>query len=214
MKIFIDSANIDEIKKVVDYGLLDGVTTNPTLIAKESSDPKKHLEKICKIANVPVNAEPVSPDFDGIMREAREFIKISENIVVKIPITMDGLKAVKILSQENIKTTTTLIFSPLQALLAAKAGSTYITPFVGRLDDIGENGMDLIRKIVLFYKNYKISTQVIVASIRTITHVLESAECGADIVTVPFKLIEQMVKHPLTDIGIKKFIEDYNKSQK
>lgn len=213
MKIFIDSANIDEIRKVKDFGLLDGVTTNPTLVSKESSDYKGHLAKICKIADVPVNAEPVSPDYEGILKEAKEFIKISDNIVVKIPITVDGLKAVRVLSNEGINTTVTLIFSPLQALLASKSGATYITPFVGRIDDTAEDGMMLIKKIIEIYRNYNFKTKIIVASVRTINHILLSAEYGADIVTIPFKLIEQMIKHPLTDIGIQKFIEDYKRAQ-
>lgn len=213
MQIFLDSANLDEIKKVAEYGLLDGVTTNPSLIAKENMDMKVLLEKICKIKDVPVKAEPVSPEYEGIIMEAEELSRISKNIVIKIPITMDGLRATRTLSLKGIKTTVTLIFSPLQALLAAKAGATYICPFVGRLDDIGEDGMDFIRKTVGIYRNYGIKTKIVVASIRTVTHVLLSAEYGADIVTIPFGLIDKIIKHPLTDIGIKKFIEDYNKSQ-
>jgi transaldolase len=211
MKIFIDSANPEEIKKIAQSGLLDGVTTNPTLIAKENADQKKLMEQICKIANVPVNAEPVSVDYDGIIKEAEELTKISDQIVIKIPVIPDGLKAVKKLSAKKIKTTVTLVFSPLQALLAAKAGATYITPFVGRLDDIGENGMDLIKNIVAIYKTYNFKTQIIVASVRTTNHILLSAEYGADAITIPFKLIEKMYMHPLTDIGIKKFIEDARK---
>lgn len=213
MKIFIDSANLEEIKKTAQNGLLDGVTTNPTLIAKENTEAKKLFEQICRIAPVPVCAEPVSVDYDGIMKEAEAFMKISKQIVIKIPITTDGLKAVQTLSKQGINTTVTLVFSPLQALLAAKAGATYITPFVGRLDDIGQNGMDLIKSIAGIYRTYNFKTQIIVASVRTITHVLLSAEYGAHAITIPYKLIEKICQHPLTDAGIKQFIEDAKKSK-
>ena len=214
MKIFIDSADPKEIKQAAEWGLLDGVTTNPTLIAKQNTDPKKLLEQICEIAPVPVNAEPISVDYEGIIKEANELVKISKQIVVKVAITNDGLKAVKNLVNRGIKTNLTLVFSPLQAILAAKVGSTYVCPFVGRLDDIGQNGMDLIKEIIQIYRNYSYKTQIIVASVRSTNHIISSAEFGADIVTVPFKIITQMVKHPLTDIGIQKFLEDWRKTNK
>ena len=211
MKIFIDSANVEEIRKIAQCGLLDGVTTNPSLIAKEKRSAKDLFREICGIAVVPVCAEPVSVDYGGIMKEAEEFIRISEQVVIKIPICVDGLKAVQKLSSQKIKTTVTLIFSPLQALLAAKAGATYITPFVGRLDDIGENGMDLIGDIVDIYRTYSYSTEIIVASVRSMNHVLLSAQYGAHAITIPYKLINQLYLHPLTDSGIQKFIEDAKK---
>jgi len=207
MKIFIDSANIEEITKTAQAGLLDGVTTNPSLVAKENTEHKKLMTEICKIAPVPVLAEPVSVDYEGIMKEAEELVKISGQIVVKIPITPGGLKAVKELSSRKIKTCVTLVFSPLQALNAAKSGASYITPFVGRLDDIGENGMDLIKDILHIYGNYDFKTEIIVASVRSMNHILLSAEYGSDAITIPYKIIEKMLNHPLTDIGIRKFTE-------
>ncbi len=211
MKFFIDTANLDEIKKAVELGLIDGVTTNPTLISKEGKSPRKLIEEICRIVEGPVSVEAVSLDKDGMVKEARELSKIAPNIVIKIPLTEEGLKAVRILSQEGIKTNVTLCFSPTQALLAAKAGATYISPFVGRLDDISHIGMDLVRKILTIYRNYEFKTQVIVASIRHPIHVLEAALSGAHIATIPFRVLMQLVRHPLTDIGIERFLKDWEK---
>lgn len=214
MKFFIDTANLEEIKTASEWGLVDGVTTNPSLVAKEKRDFKELIHDICKIVDGPISAEVISLKADGMIKEARELTKIHENIVVKIPMTMDGMKAVKTLSSEGIKTNVTLVFSPLQALLAAKAGATYASPFVGRLDDVSHNGMDLIRQILDIYTNYGFTTEVIVASVRHPIHVLESALLGADIATVPFKVLEQFSKHPLTDIGIDKFLKDWEKVPK
>jgi len=211
MKFFIDTANIDEIKEAASIGILDGVTTNPTLISKENEEPKALLKKISDIVDGPIAAEVVSLDWEGIVEEGKELAKINNNIVVKIPINKDGLKAVKALSEQNIKTMVTLIFTPIQALLAARAGADYIAPFVGRLDDISSPGMDLIANIVQIYNNYNIKTEVIVASIRNPVHVLETAMIGADISTIPLKVIEQLVKHPLTDKGIESFLKDWEK---
>ncbi|MFN3966987.1 MAG: fructose-6-phosphate aldolase [Endomicrobiia bacterium] len=218
MKIFLDSANIEEIKKVEELGLLGGITTNPTLIAKNiksGEDQKKLLREICKITNVDILAEPISTEYEKIVEESIELAKISpEQIVAKIPLTEAGLKAVKKLLEKKIKTALTLIFSPLQALTAAIAGVDYICPFVGRLDDIGQNGMDLIRDIVTIYKNFSFKTKIIVASVRNTTHVLQSALYGADAITVPYKIIDEMLKHQLTDAGIKKFLDDWARVQK
>ena len=213
MKFFVDSANIDEIKEAASLGIVDGVTTNPTLLAKEKGNPEEIFKKICETIDGPVNAEVVSLDWEGIVEEGRELAKIHENIVIKIPMTKDGLKAVKVFAQEGIKTNVTLIFSPIQALMAARAGATYVCPFVGRLDDIGQNGMDVIAEIKQIFDNYMIETEIIVASIRHPMHVVESALIGADIATVPFAVIEKMIKHPLTDIGIERFLADWEKVQ-
>lgn len=213
MKFFVDSANIDEIKEAASLGIVDGVTTNPTLLAKEKGNPEEIFKKICETIDGPVNAEVVSLDWEGIVEEGRELAKIHENIVIKIPMTKDGLKAVKVFAQEGIKTNVTLIFSPIQALMAARAGATYVCPFVGRLDDIGQNGMDVIAEIKQIFDNYMIETEIIVASIRHPMHVVESALIGADIATVPFSVIEKMIKHPLTDIGIERFLADWEKVQ-
>jgi len=214
MKFFIDTANIAEIKEAASMGVLDGVTTNPSLVAKEGKDFHKLLEEICAIVDGPVSAEVISTDFDGIMKEGRELSKIHRNIVVKVPLIKEGLKAVKALKAEGIRTNVTLCFSPTQALLAAKAGAYFISPFIGRLDDVSTNGMELIRQIVTIYRNYQFDTQVLVASVRHPLHVVEAAMIGADICTIPFKVIEQLIRHPLTDIGLQKFLEDWNKSQK
>jgi transaldolase len=195
-------------------GVLDGVTTNPSLVAKEGKDFRKLLEEICAIVDGPISAEVISTDFDGIMKEGRELSKIHRNIVVKVPLIKEGLKAVKALKAEGIRTNVTLCFSPTQALLAAKAGAYFISPFIGRLDDVSTNGMELIRQIVTIYHNYQYDTQVLVASVRHPMHVVEAAMIGADICTIPFKVIEQLIKHPLTDIGLQKFLGDWNKSQK
>ncbi len=213
MKIFIDTANIDEIREAASLGVLDGVTTNPSLVAKEKKDFRKLLEEICALVDGPISAEVISLDYDGMMKEARELAKIHKNIVVKIPLIKEGLKAVKALSGEGIKSNVTLCFSPNQALLAAKVGAYFISPFIGRLDDIGQNGMDLIGQIVTIYRNYGFTTEVLVASVRHPMHVVDAAMIGADICTVPFKVIDQLIKHPLTDIGIERFLADWKKTQ-
>ncbi len=215
MKIFIDTANLNEIKEAADMGLLDGVTTNPSLVAKEGhKDFKSMLEKICSIVDGDISAEVVSTDYEGIVKEGRELAKIHKNIVVKVPLIKEGLKAVKTFSSEGIKTNVTLCFSPSQALLAAKAGAYLVSPFVGRLDDISYNGMELISQIVQIYGNYDYQTQVLVASIRHPIHFVESCLMGADVCTMPFKVIEQLAKHPLTDIGLEKFLDDWKKLNK
>ena len=211
MKFFIDTANIEEITKANELGLLDGVTTNPTLVSKEGRDFKELIKEICDIVDGPVNAEVVSIDAQGMINEARELVKIADNIVVKIPLIKEGLKAVKTLSGEDIKTNVTLCFSSLQALMAAKAGAAYISPFVGRLDDISHRGMDLIEEIITIYDNYGYETEVIVASIRNPLHVVEAALMGADISTIPYKVMEQLIKHPLTNIGLENFLADWKK---
>ena len=213
MKFFIDTANIDEIREAASMGMLDGVTTNPSLVAKEKKDFRKLLEEICSIVDGPISAEVISLDYDGMMKEARELVKIHKNIVVKIPLIKDGLKAVKALGGEGIKANVTLCFSANQALFAAKAGAYFISPFIGRLDDIGQNGMDLIGQIVTIYRNYGYTTEVLVASIRHPMHVVDAAMIGADICTMPFKVLDQLINHPLTDIGIEKFLSDWKKAQ-
>jgi transaldolase len=213
MKIFIDTANIDEIREAASMGMLDGVTTNPSLVAKEKKDFRKLLEEICLIVDGPISAEVIPLDYEGMMKEARELVKIHKNIVIKIPLMKDGLKAVKALSGEGIKANVTLCFSANQALLAAKAGAYFISPFIGRLDDIGQNGMDLIGQIVTIYRNYGSTTEVLVASVRYPMHVVDAAMIGADICTMPFNVLDQLIKHPLTDIGIEKFLADWKKAQ-
>ncbi|MDD5568183.1 MAG: fructose-6-phosphate aldolase [Candidatus Omnitrophica bacterium] len=214
MKIFIDTANIKEIKEAVSLGVIDGVTTNPTLLAKENRPADEILKEICSVSPGPVSAEVISLETDGMVKEARQLKKIAANIVVKIPLTKDGIKAVKILSKEGIRTNVTLCFSANQALLVAKAGADFISPFIGRLDDIGQEGMELIRNIKVIYRNYAFKTEIIVASVRNPVHVLDAALTGADIATVPFGVIEQLIKHPMTDIGIQRFLEDYRKIPK
>ena len=214
MKFFIDTANITEIKKASEWGLVDGVTTNPSLVSKEGRDFKDLIKEICSIVDGPVNAEVISLNAEGMIKEARELSKIHKNIVVKMPMTLGGLKAVKTVSREGIKTNVTLVFSPTQALMAAKAGATYASPFVGRLDDISHNGMDLVSQILTIYENYDFATEVIVASVRHPLHVVDAALLGAHIATIPFKVIEQLSKHPLTDIGIERFLEDWKKVPK
>lgn len=211
MKFFIDTANIEEIKKANALGLLDGVTTNPSLVSKEGREFEDLIREICSIVDGPVNAEVVSTDAEGMVREAGDLVKLGDNIVVKIPLISEGLKAVKTLSGEGIKTNVTLCFSPVQALMAAKAGAAYISPFIGRLDDISQIGMDLVEQIVTIYDNYGYDTEVLVASIRNPVHVLEAALVGADIATIPFKVMDQLIRHPLTDIGLEKFLADWNK---
>ncbi|MEI8349137.1 MAG: fructose-6-phosphate aldolase [Candidatus Omnitrophota bacterium] len=214
MKLFIDTANLEEIKKANSFGILDGVTTNPTLLAREKVDPLVQLKKICKEVSGPISAEVISLEADKMVEEARALAGIAENIVIKVPSTVEGLKVTKKLCAFKIKTNLTLCFSSSQALLVAKAGATYVSPFVGRLDDISWEGMDLIRDIRMIYDNYNITTQIIVASIRHPLHFVEAARMGADVATVPFGVIEKLMQHPLTDIGIKRFLEDWQKSVK
>lgn len=209
MKFFIDTANIEEIKEAASMGLLDGVTTNPSLVAKEGKDFRELLNEIIEVVDGPISAEVVSTDYEGILKEARELAAIHKNIVVKIPLILDGIKAVKALSAEGIKTNVTLCFSASQALLAAKAGATYISPFVGRLDDISHSGMDLIHQIVTIYDNYGYETEVLVASIRHPLHLVEAAEIGADVATIPFSVIKKLFQHPLTKNGLDKFLSDW-----
>jgi len=214
MKFFIDTANIDEIKKGLEMGMVDGVTTNPSLVAKEKRPFIEILKDICAIVDGPVSAEVISLDAEGMLREARELAQLSDNIVIKVPMIEEGLKAVKKLAAEKIKTNVTLVFSATQALLAAKAGATFVSPFVGRLDDISQVGMDLISDILTINRNYGFDTEIIVASVRNPVHVLEAALIGAEIATIPFKVIAQLAKHPLTDIGMKQFLADWEKRQK
>jgi transaldolase len=213
MKFFIDSANINHIKEAASLGLLDGVTTNPSLVAKEGKNFIELLNEIVKIVDGPISAEVVSTDYNGIIKEAEELAKIHKNIVIKVPLIKEGIKAVKTLSDRGIKTNVTLCFSASQAILAAKAGATYISPFVGRLDDISHDGMELISQIVTIYRNYNFQTQVLVASIRHPLHIVEAGLIGADVCTIPFEVIERLFKHPLTDIGLEKFLSDWKKSQ-
>ena len=214
MKFFIDTANIEEIKKGVALGMVDGVTTNPSLIARENRPFEELLQEICSLVDGPVNGEVISLDADGMVEEGRKLAAFHPNMVIKIPMTTEGLKAVKILNSENIKTNVTLIFSSMQALMAAKAGASYVSPFVGRLDDISQVGMDLVSDIMNIYGNYGYEAEIIVASIRNPVHVLESSLIGADIATIPLKVIEQLAKHPLTDIGMEKFLADWEKRAK
>jgi transaldolase len=213
MKFFIDTANLDQIKAAAAMGVLDGVTTNPSLAAKESKPYNELLADICKVVSGPVSAEVLATDYDGMMKEAAELVKIADNIVVKIPTILEGLKAIKSLTANGIQTNATLVFSPSQALLVAKAGATYVSPFIGRLDDISSEGMLLIEQICTIYNNYMFDTEVLVASVRHPMHVVESAMVGADVCTMPFGVIDQLIKHPLTDIGLEKFLADYKKSK-
>ncbi|WP_343009163.1 fructose-6-phosphate aldolase [Blautia obeum] len=209
MKIFIDTANIDEIKEANTWGIVDGVTTNPSLIAKEGRDLQEVINEICSIVEGPISAEVISLEADKMVEEAMELVKLHKNIVIKIPMCIEGLKAVKILSEKGIKTNVTLIFSSQQALLAAKAGATYVSPFVGRLDDIGQEGIMLIEEVAEIFNVHGIETEIISASIRHPQHVLTSAKAGADIATIPYKVFKQMLGHPMTDIGIDKFLKDW-----
>ena len=213
MKFFIDTANIDEIKEALSMGMVDGVTTNPTLIAKEARPFKEIITQICEIVNGPISAEVISTDHYGMVKEARELAAIHENIVVKIPMTTDGLKATRKLSDDGIRTNVTLAFSPLQALMAAKAGAAFVSPFVGRLDDISQDGLVLVEQIAEIYSNYAFDTEIIVASVRNPLHVLEAALLGADIATIPFNVLSKLAAHPLTDKGLKAFLDDWKKSQ-
>lgn len=214
MKFFIDTADINEIRKANELGILDGVTTNPTLVSKTGRPYREVLEEIAKEVSVPVSAEVISLDYEGMMKEARELVKMGSNINIKIPLVEDGLRAVKTLSSEGIKTNVTLCFSSLQALMAAKAGATYISPFIGRLDDIAHEGMDIVEEISAIYRNYSYDTEIIVASVRNPLHIKHAALIGADIATIPFSVFKGIIKHPLTDRGIAQFIEDYKKIPK
>lgn len=214
MKFFIDTANIEEIKEANSMGMVDGVTTNPTLIAREDGKFEDIIKQICEIVDGPISAEVISLDTDGMVEEARKLAKIHKNIAVKIPMTIDGLKAVRTLTSEGIKTNVTLVFSPLQALMAAKAGATFVSPFVGRLDDLSQEGLILVEQIVEIYNNYAFDTEVIVASVRNPLHVLESAMMGADIATIPFSVLKKLAAHPMTDKGIQAFLDDWNKAKK
>jgi transaldolase len=211
MKFFIDSGDIEEIKKAAAMGLLDGVTTNPSLLAKSGKSTKKALAEICEIVDGPISGEVLSVDYDSILREGREIAKIHKNLVVKVPLIPDGLRAVRTFKQEGIRTNVTLCFSANQALLAAKAGASFISPFIGRIDDTSHEGMLLIEQILTIYQNYAYQTEVLVASVRSPVHVLQAAQLGADVCTIPLKIIEQLAYHPLTDLGLKKFIEDGKK---
>jgi transaldolase len=214
MKFFIDTANVKEIREAASLGVVDGVTTNPSLIAKEGRDFKEVISEICSIVDGPISAEAVSLEAGAMIAEGTGLAKIHKNIVVKLPMTKDGLKATKVLAEKGIKVNMTLVFSPSQALLAAKVGAAYVSPFVGRLDDISHYGMDLVRQIIAIFDNYGFDTEVIVASIRNPLHVVDAALAGAHIATIPFGVIDQLVKHPLTDIGIEKFLADWKKLEK
>ena len=214
MKIFIDTANLDHIREVNSWGILDGVTTNPTLVSKEGRTFEELIREICSIVDGPISAEAVSIDAEGMVKEARELAKIHRNIVVKIPMTSEGLKAVKVLSAEKIRTNVTLVFSANQALMAAKAGATYVSPFVGRLDDIGHDGMELVQEIVEILLNYGMNTQVIAASIRHPLHVKDAAMIGAHVATIPYDVLKKMLRHNLTDDGIARFLKDWEKVPK
>ncbi|MFA7012552.1 MAG: fructose-6-phosphate aldolase [Desulfobacterales bacterium] len=214
MKFFIDTANIEQIKDANRMGMIDGVTTNPSLIAKESGDFETIVKEICRIVDGPVSAEVIALDLEGMLREARHLATLHPNIVVKIPMTIEGMKAVRQLSEEGIKTNVTLVFSPLQALMAAKAGASYVSPFIGRLDDISHDGLLLVEQIVEIYSNYAFETEIIVASVRHPLHVLESALIGADIATIPYGVLSKMAGHPLTDKGIQAFLDDWKRAKK
>jgi transaldolase len=214
MKFFIDTANIDEIKEAHSMGMVDGVTTNPSLIAKEGRVFEEVIKEISEIVDGPISAEVISLEAAGMVSEGRELAKINKNIVIKVPMTVDGLKATRQFAEENIKTNVTLVFSPLQALMAAKAGATYVSPFVGRLDDLAQDGMQLVEQIVEIFGNYAYDTEIIVASIRNPLHVLDAALVGADIATIPFNVLSKLAAHPLTDKGIKAFLADWDKAQK
>src|SRR5204862_3760315 len=213
MKLFVDTGNIKDIERLADLGIIDGVTTNPTLLAKEPGDFRENLKKICEIVKGPVSGEVTATDFAGMMQQGRDIAKIDQHMIVKVPLTRDGVRACKALSGEGIRVNVTLVFSAAQALLAAKAGATFVSPFVGRLDDIATNGMELVREIVGIFDNYEFPTEVLVASCRHPIHIVEAARIGADICTCPPAVIEQMYNHPLTSIGLEKFLKDWEKSQ-
>ena len=214
MQFFLDTANIEEIRSAVEWGLVDGVTTNPTLVSRENRPFEALIREICETVDGPVSVEAVSQTGEEMIQEGKVLAKLHENVVVKIPMTIEGMKAVRTLESDGIRTNVTLVFSPLQALLAAKAGASYVSPFVGRLDDIADPGMELVENILLIYDNYEFSTEVIVASIRNPIHALEAAQMGADIATIPFKVLKQFAHHPLTDKGIKSFLADWSKVSK
>lgn len=211
MKFFLDTAHIPHLREAAEAGLIDGVTTNPTLLSKEEGDPREILLEICKIVDGPISAEVVSLETEGMVREGLEWSKVASNIVVKIPMCLEGLKAIRILHDQGVPTNCTLIFSAIQALLAAKAGAAYVSPFVGRLDDIQSVGMELVEQIVEIFSNYDIATEVIVASVRSPVHVLQAAQIGADISTIPWNVLQNLSKHPLTDKGIQQFLADWEK---
>lgn len=212
MQLYIDTANLDEIKEAAALGVLDGVTTNPSLIAKEKVDYGRRLAEICEVVKGPVSAEVIATEYQAMLKEGRDRARIASNIVVKLPITVDGLKACKTLSDEGIKTNMTLCFQPLQALMVAKAGAFLVSPFIGRVDDVAEDGMDLIHRIRQIYDNYGFTTKVLAASVRHAKHMVDCALAGADVATVPIGVIKSMLNHPLTDVGLKKFLEDYKKA--
>jgi transaldolase len=214
MKFFLDTANLEEIREGCELGVIDGITTNPSLIAREGKDYRKTLEEICEIVDGPVSAEVLAEDLDGMLVEGRDWARIAENIVVKVPMGAEGLKAVKRLSEEGTPTNVTLCFSPTQALMAAKAGASYISPFVGRLDDISHQGMEIVEDILAIYDNYGFETQVLVASIRHPVHVVQAALAGADVGTMPFSVLTQLLRHPLTDLGLKRFLRDWQNAQR
>ncbi len=214
MKFFIDTADVSEIREALSLGLVDGVTTNPSLVAKTGRGFREVIEEICEIVDGPINAEVVSTDVEAMLKEARDLSNIHPNIVVKIPMIEAGMQAVRVLAAEGIRTNVTLVFSPTQALIAAKAGASYVSPFVGRLDDISHVGMELVEQIDTIYQNYAYETEIIVASIRNPLHVLEAALVGADISTIPLKVMKQLMKHSLTDVGLKKFLQDWEKVPK
>ncbi len=211
MKIFLDSANLEAIRKYNDMGLLDGITTNPTLLSKERGDPEEIMGEIVRTVKGPISLEVISTDYEGMMKEGRRLAKFGKNVVVKIPMTPEGLKAVRALRNEEIHTNVTLIFSANQALLAAKAGASYVSPFIGRLDDVGEIGMQLVKDIIEIFKNYNFDCEVLVASVRHPLHVIDAAKLGADVVTLPPDVLAKMMTHPLTDIGLARFLEDWKK---
>jgi transaldolase len=216
MKFFLDTANMDEIRDAASYGVLDGVTTNPTLVAKEGEQKgfKELVREICEIVNGPVSAEVISTDIERMLDEARELADIHPHVVVKMPLTEDGIKATKKVSDEGIRVNVTLVFSPSQALIAAKAGAAYVSPFVGRLDDVSNIGMDIVRDIIHIYKNYDYPTEILVASVRHPIHVVEAAKAGAHVATMPYKIFKQLVKHPLTDVGLERFLSDWKNQKK
>ena len=214
MKFFLDTANLEQIKEAVSWGVIEGVTTNPTLISKENMEFEELIKKICDIVPGPVSVEVISQEWKGMVKEAKKFAKLADNVVIKIPMTVNGLKATRELSRENIKVNMTLIFSPSQALLAAKAGASFVSPFIGRLDDISTPGMNLIEDIITIFNNYMFNTEIIVASIRHPLHVVEAALLGAHIATMPFQVIEKLVNHPLTNIGLERFLKDWEKVKK
>lgn len=209
MKFFIDTANVEEIKKGIEMGLVDGVTTNPSLLSKEKKEPQAVIKEILSIVEGPVSLEVVSTDSKGMIEEARKLASLGTNVVIKIPMTEEGIKAVRTLSQEDIRTNVTLIFQPIQALIAAKAGASYVSPFIGRLDDISQRGMGIIEDIAAIFTNYGFDAEIIVASIRNPVHVLDAALIGADIATIPFNVLSSLIRHPLTDIGLEKFLKDW-----